>query len=74
MNEIHNKLKNIQDSYNDLLNENKNLKIKIHEKSNEIYDIQNSKVYICIYFFLKKKKKKKKILFFFYFFFFYLFF
>jgi len=65
MNEIHNKLKNIQDSYNDLLNENKNLKIKIHEKSNEIYDIQNSKVYICIYFFLKKKKKKKKKNFFF---------
>jgi len=60
MNEIHNKLKNIQDSYNDLLNENKNLKIKIHEKSNEIYDIQNSKLYICIYFFFKKKKKKKK--------------
>ena len=44
INEVQGKLRNLQDSYNELLTENKNLRIKIHEKSNEIYDIQNSKV------------------------------
>jgi len=45
MNETQSKLKTLQDSFNELLDENKNLKVKIHEKSNEIYDIQNSEVY-----------------------------
>ncbi|KAG4098483.1 hypothetical protein H8356DRAFT_1274451 [Neocallimastix lanati (nom. inval.)] len=49
MNETQSKLKTLQDSFNELLDENKNLKVKIHEKSNEIYDIQNSETIQLLY-------------------------